>query len=556
MMLMHASKNKSRFKIPKILAVAVTLWFAGTLSASDSMVSLADSIVTFPNFTMGATGTVNPAQPFTAQIWFKNLAGSSGDYYAFAGGLTSDLALGVVFGDERPWLTINNSSGLPNTVLNCGYVKDDQRWVQQVVVYTGSQYDIYYNGSLCGVHGVTAQVSSGSRLAIGGRNTNVNEDLNGEIDDFAIWNRALTAAEVAALYNSGAGLSSESDSGDYAASGNLVALFTFEGNSYCPVVGDFGSPTVIGSDPLFSANNFTNSSSQPSGCKTQPPIYLEASPDDPIYVGQTSALSISGGDSEGVTYTVVSGPCTISGSTLTGNSEGTCAVTATKPGDTLRAPVTSEVRNLTIATAPPDADGDGVPDSEDDFPNDASETTDSDGDGVGDNADSFPNAETEKTSDGITLQTTPSFASSSCNLDTLTKSTVGTSSDGVASNGSGVGVSFTLSGCQAGTAESLTISIDLGSTPAVGSVAMKIDANGDWSPIEGATIQGSVVTYTLADNGPLDQNPESGKMADPVTVAVPYVAPSVPVPMLPSLLLFGLSGLLALFGFSRVRASK
>ena len=86
--------------------------------------------------------------------------------------------------------------------------------------------------------------------------------------------------------------------------------------------------------------------------------------------------------------------------------------------------------------------------------------------------------------------------------------------------------------------------------------AMKIDSNGDWSPIEGATIQGSVVTYTLTDNGALDQNPEAGKMADPVTVAVPYVLPSVPVPTLPSLLLFGLSGLLALFGVYRVRASK
>ena len=38
-----------------------------------------------------------------------------------------------------------------------------------------------------------------------------------------------------------------------------------------------------------------------------------------------------------------------------------------------------------------DTDGDGVPDDDDAFPDDASETTDSDGDGVGDNADAFPN---------------------------------------------------------------------------------------------------------------------------------------------------------------------
>jgi hypothetical protein len=49
----------------------------------------------------------------------------------------------------------------------------------------------------------------------------------------------------------------------------------------------------------------------------------------------------------------------------------------------------------------PDSDGDGVPDSEDAFPNDASETTDTDGDGVGDNGDAFPNDASESAdSDG------------------------------------------------------------------------------------------------------------------------------------------------------------
>ena len=48
-----------------------------------------------------------------------------------------------------------------------------------------------------------------------------------------------------------------------------------------------------------------------------------------------------------------------------------------------------------------DSDGDGVTDSQDEFPNDPTETTDSDGDGVGDNADAFDNDPTETTdSDG------------------------------------------------------------------------------------------------------------------------------------------------------------
>ncbi len=42
-----------------------------------------------------------------------------------------------------------------------------------------------------------------------------------------------------------------------------------------------------------------------------------------------------------------------------------------------------------------DADGDGVVDSEDAFPDDAAESCDSDGDGCGDNADEFPNDDSE-----------------------------------------------------------------------------------------------------------------------------------------------------------------
>ena len=51
--------------------------------------------------------------------------------------------------------------------------------------------------------------------------------------------------------------------------------------------------------------------------------------------------------------------------------------------------------NGSTAWAPVDSDGDGTPDDQDAFPNDASETMDSDGDGTGDNADAFPNDSSE-----------------------------------------------------------------------------------------------------------------------------------------------------------------
>jgi hypothetical protein len=56
------------------------------------------------------------------------------------------------------------------------------------------------------------------------------------------------------------------------------------------------------------------------------------------------------------------------------------------------------------SSGPRDSDGDGVPNNQDVFPNDATESVDSDGDGVGDSADAFPNdaAETaDADTDGV-----------------------------------------------------------------------------------------------------------------------------------------------------------
>jgi hypothetical protein len=49
----------------------------------------------------------------------------------------------------------------------------------------------------------------------------------------------------------------------------------------------------------------------------------------------------------------------------------------------------------TLANPEPDADGDGVADSVDAFPNDPTESVDTDSDGVGDNSDAFPSDATE-----------------------------------------------------------------------------------------------------------------------------------------------------------------
>jgi len=53
----------------------------------------------------------------------------------------------------------------------------------------------------------------------------------GSIDETAIWNEALTDAEITALYNSGEPLSASSNSGNYTSSANLKGYWRFNENS-------------------------------------------------------------------------------------------------------------------------------------------------------------------------------------------------------------------------------------------------------------------------------------------------------------------------------------
>ena len=72
-----------------------------------------------------------------------------------------------------------------------------------------------------------------------------------------------------------------------------------------------------------------------------------------IYVNGTSTLSASGGSGLGtVTYSLDSGPCTLSGATLTGTGAGDCIVTATKAADSPYDSATSSPVTVAVSLAP------------------------------------------------------------------------------------------------------------------------------------------------------------------------------------------------------------
>ena len=91
------------------------------------------------------------------------------------------------------------------------------------------------NGKLFVNGGQEATWSSGTntsvnRFSIGQEwdsATIASDFFDGKIDEVAIWNVALSAADVTALYNSGNGLKASANSGNYDNSGNLIGYWKF-----------------------------------------------------------------------------------------------------------------------------------------------------------------------------------------------------------------------------------------------------------------------------------------------------------------------------------------
>lgn len=72
-----------------------------------------------------------------------------------------------------------------------------------------------------------------------------------------------------------------------------------------------------------------------------------------INVGATSQLGITGGSGRGtVTYSLVSGPCSLAGNALTGISRGSCVITATKAEDSQYASAAASELTVTVGLAP------------------------------------------------------------------------------------------------------------------------------------------------------------------------------------------------------------
>ena len=164
---------------------------------------------------------------------------------------------------------------------------------------------------------------------------------------------ALTVSSTTATYGSTLSLTSSGGSGTGAVTWQIMlGTCTVTGSTLTP--GDAGSSCTVRATKAQDTNYLVENSSNTSiTINRANQATLTVTSTSATY-GQNYALTTSGGSGGGaVSWTVVSGTCTVSGSTLTpGNAASACVVRATKALDTNYNAVNSSNTSVTVNKAP------------------------------------------------------------------------------------------------------------------------------------------------------------------------------------------------------------
>ena len=122
-------------------------------------------------------------------------------------------------------------------------------WYTATATYENGFVKLYVDGNFIGNKSYTQSSPDGSAVRFGRHNSGDPQWFNGLIDKVAIWGKALTAAEILAVYDSGNTLDLLSNSDDYASSGDLIGYWDFNqgiGNTLTDLSGNGNDGTING----------------------------------------------------------------------------------------------------------------------------------------------------------------------------------------------------------------------------------------------------------------------------------------------------------------------
>jgi len=142
--------------------------------------------------------------PFTVEAWI-NLDSTNGNHTVVAKGIDYDVpvdwAVSVSDGKLRPHVQVDENW----YYFDCSGSLSTSTWYHVAMVYDGSALRGYVNGAQQGVTAVSGTVhTSDDPLRIGVYSANDSHAFfDGRIDELSLYSRALSTAELLAIYNAG-----------------------------------------------------------------------------------------------------------------------------------------------------------------------------------------------------------------------------------------------------------------------------------------------------------------------------------------------------------------
>ena len=176
-----------------LTASSVAPWVSGKINGGGSFNGT--------TYLSGSWGQVTGASPRTLAAWVMTTTANQAHGAVLSYGVNatgSAMAMGVNgSGFEM------GSQGIAGPQASGAYA--DGNWHLLVGTNDGSTTKLYFDGSLVTTASQTFNTSSG-KIYIASNPSGAPYNFAGSVDEAGVWNRALTAAEVTSLYNSGNGL--------------------------------------------------------------------------------------------------------------------------------------------------------------------------------------------------------------------------------------------------------------------------------------------------------------------------------------------------------------
>tara|TARA_R100001594_G_scaffold139977_1_gene184807 strand:- start:1046 stop:2275 length:1230 start_codon:yes stop_codon:yes gene_type:complete len=188
----------------------------------------------------------------TISAWFKNSDGEKTYIFqGLRGATSSSISMGINFKagvvEDAGYVGVVIYTGSTHAVVSDDNTVNDGEWHHLVATITNGAQKLYLDGS---------EVASGSNAysndtttdnaSIGAHASGVDRFMGGNLDEVAIWNAALDADAITAIYNNGNPLDLTIDQGNYDNSSSLKGYWRMGdgGIDSYPLIADQRNATI------------------------------------------------------------------------------------------------------------------------------------------------------------------------------------------------------------------------------------------------------------------------------------------------------------------------